>query len=184
MSPASSQGAQSAVLGELFKIVGTTNRQYVEFGYNSNLLCAGSGANTCRLHRQGWQGLLLDGGHQNASINLQLEMISSANIVHLFRKYAVRADVDYVSMDMDSCDLWVLEALLSSEYRPRVISAEFNTNIPWPSAITFPDRAKWDVSYDPNRVHFGLNGEDKPVGRNARTPSLSHSVSSANLTNG
>ncbi|KAL1525769.1 hypothetical protein AB1Y20_020612 [Prymnesium parvum] len=158
-----SQDAQAYVLDHLFQLIGTTNKEYVEFGYNTNLLCGGSGANTCRLHQQGWRGLLLDGGHQNTSINLHREMISSANIVHLFRKYGVSTDVDYVSMDMDSCDLWVLESLLSSKYSPRVITAEFNTNIPWPHAITFPDKAKFDVHYKTDRVHYGLNGEDKPA---------------------
>ena len=99
-----SQGSQAHVLNEIFRIVGTTAKDYVEFGYNTNLLCAGSGANTCRLHQQGWKGLLLDGGHENTSINLHREMISSANIVHLFRKYRVRLEVDYVSEDMDSSE--------------------------------------------------------------------------------
>ena len=59
--------------------------------------------------------------------------------------------------------LWVLDSLLSSEYKPRVVTAEFNTNIPWPDAISFPDKAKFDVRYQVDRVHYGLNGVDRPA---------------------
>ena len=97
---ADSQGRQADILDALFGIIGATNKEYVEFGYNSRSLCSGSGANTCRLWRKGWRGLLLDGGNRNESINLHQEMISSANIVHLLRRYGVSEDVDSIYYDV------------------------------------------------------------------------------------
>ena len=165
-----SQSEQDLVIRALFELIGTTNKQYVEFGFNNNEMCAGTGANTCRLFQSGWRGLLLDGGHRNESINLRLEKISSYNIAHLFRKHGVPKAVDYVSIDIDSYDLWVLEALLASEYRPRVISVEYNSNIPWRYALSYPDAARFSVGPLPDRIHHSptesKTGKDEPSNHN------------------
>ena len=62
----------------------------------------------------------------------------SHNIVALLEKYGVPKHLDYVSIDVDSTDIWLVEALLRSSYRPRIISAEFNPNYPFDVAVTFP----------------------------------------------
>ena len=94
----------------------------------------------------------MDGSHSNPSINLHTERISPDNIVHLFEKHGaaqaqsaqtskqrllqglrkaywcagVPLEADYVSIDLDTVDLWVLRALLASPFRPRVLSVEYN----------------------------------------------------------
>ena len=91
---------------------------------------------TCRY---GWKGLLLDGRHENSTINLHQEFITADNIVQLFDKYNVPAEPDYVSIDIDSADIWVLRAIISSgKYRPRVLTAEYNSNLPLHSTLTWP----------------------------------------------
>ena len=45
----------------------------------------------------------------------------------------------YVSIDLDSADLWVLRALLFSEFRPRVVGVEYNSNYPPGYTIAFPN---------------------------------------------
>ena len=98
-----------------------------EFGFNNAEHEGGSGSNTYHLKAQyGWTGLLMDGGHSNASINLHQEMITAANIVQLFQKHGVPLELDYVSIDLDTTDLWVLRALLASPFRPRVVGVEYN----------------------------------------------------------
>lgn len=98
-----------------------------EFGFDSSEYESGGGANTRNLRDSyNWTGLLMDGGHANPQINLHQEVITPANIVDLFRKYAVPREPDYVSIDLDTTDLWVLRALLASHIRPRVLSVEFN----------------------------------------------------------
>lgn len=47
---------------------------------------------------------------------------------------------DFVSIDIDSADIWVFETLART-YRPRVISIEANGNFPESSNIAFPDPA-------------------------------------------
>ena len=50
----------------------------------------------------------------NASINLHKELVYSHNIVALLEKYGVPKHLDYVSIDVDSTDIWLVEALLRS----------------------------------------------------------------------
>ena len=98
-----------------------------------------NGANTYNLiHKHGFYSLLMDGNFENKEIHLFQEKITDTNIVDLFIKYNVPKSADYVSIDIDSFDLWVLRALLSDlrGYRPRVISIEYNINFPIDSTIT------------------------------------------------
>lgn len=136
-----SQKGQHVVLKDLFSKIGVTNKYYVEFGFNVNEQCAGSGSNTCIMWYNGWNGLLLDGTNSNSSINLHAHLLYSTNIVRLFQKYKVPMDLDYLSVDLDSADLWIVRALLLAGYRPRVMQIEFNTMIPWNLSIAFPDGA-------------------------------------------
>lgn len=124
-----SQQGQDGVLAEIFRRLGVTNRFYVEFGFDADDFGGGSGPNTRNLWEQGWRGLLLDGSHANASINLHRHYIQPDNIAALFKKYEVPKEADYVSIDLDSCDIWVLLEL-AKEYRPRVVSVEYNSNFP------------------------------------------------------
>jgi len=119
------------------KHIGVTNKYYVEFGFNTDKFDGGSGSNAYVLQKHfGWTGLLLDGRHQNPAINLQKEFISPDNIVSLFDKYGVPAEPDYVSIDIDSIDLWVFRALVQGGYRPRALTIEYNANFPVDAAIT------------------------------------------------
>ena len=132
-----SQSVQDGVLNGIFRQLGTTNRRYVEFGFNSNAMEEGTGANAYNLWRHGWTGLLMDGGHGNASINLHRELISPYNIHHLFEKYKVPEKFDYLSIDFDSYDLWVFHAILAAgRWQPRVVTVEYNAAFPSGSTLS------------------------------------------------
>ena len=128
-----------AILGQ----IGETNRQFVEIGFNDNEQCVGSGSNTCLLWRLGWTGLLLDGAHSNASINLHAELLSADNVVDVLRRHHVPSAVDFLSIDVDSVDVWLLDSILSAGFRPRVIAIEYNSNYPWSYALAFPRKSKF-----------------------------------------
>ena len=133
-----SQGGQDGILTHIFENLETVNSPpyYVEFGYKGF-----NGANTENLRRKGWIGLLMDGSREDEKINLHKEFITSENVCSLFEKYGVPEEPDYVSIDIDSCDLWVFDAI-TKKYRPRVVSVEFNCNYPLSDAITFPNNPK------------------------------------------
>ena len=136
-----SQGGQDGVLGTIFAQIGTVNTPplAVEFGFDSDSLTGGFGSNVANLVlHQGWRALLLDGGHENPAINLHREFLTAANIVEVFTRHGMPPEPDYVSIDLDSTDLWVFRALLKS-FRARVFSVEYNSHFPLDAAITFPD---------------------------------------------
>jgi hypothetical protein len=138
-----SQGGQDGVLRYIFRHIGVTNKYFVEFGFNSYTFEGGSGSNTYNLYKHdGWRGLLLDGDYENTSINLHKEWITPANIVSIFRKYAVPLTPDFVSIDVDSVDLWLMKAILT-EYAPRVLSVEYNSNYPLGYTLTCDTSCQW-----------------------------------------
>jgi len=122
--------------------IGTKNDPpfFVEFGYCSRH--RGEASNTVHLElNKGWRGLLLDGKHFNPVINLCREFITSDNIVQIFEKHSVPDEPDYVSIDIDTCDLWVMQSLISAPNRrgPRLVSVEYNSHFLADQFITFPD---------------------------------------------
>lgn len=98
-------------------------RFFVEFGSSGVL-----DSNTEYLRRLGWQGRLFDTRHSDARMELHQETITPSNVVQVFERHAVPHGLDLVSIDIDSCDVWVFLALTAPEspYRPRVAMIEFN----------------------------------------------------------
>ena len=104
------------MLEVIFNMIGTSASPfYVEVGYNQPFLSAGS--NTLYMHEKGWSGLLVDGLHENHSINLHAHFVTPDNIVTIFDEHDVPLEPDYVSIDIDSLDVWVARSLLKSKYR-------------------------------------------------------------------
>lgn len=135
-----SQGAQDIYLERIFTKIGITNKYFVEFGFNeASYDSGGSGANTRALHRLGWRGLLLDATNENAHINLQKHFLYANNVARIFMSNHVPEDLDYLSCDMDSHDLWIFREILKAGFRPRVITTEFNSNYPLTLSISLID---------------------------------------------
>ena len=139
-SSALSQGQQDALVRTVFDIIGTTNQFFVEVGFDAASFEDGTGANTWQLYLDGWRGVLIDSGHENASIGLHRAHVSSGNVAQLFRDLGVPDEPDYVSLDVDTTDVWILERVLET-YRPRVVTVEYNSNFGDGnrSALAFPD---------------------------------------------
>jgi len=131
-----SEMGQDGIIEEIFKNIGTTNKFYVEFGFKTPSFNT-EYANVRNLHlTHGWRGLLMDGGNENPDINLHQHLLSYTNIVPLFKQYGVPTELDYLSIDVDSIDLWLMKALLEGGYRPRAMQIEYNCHFPYDSTIT------------------------------------------------
>lgn len=128
-----SQFGQDGIIQEIFKNVGTTNKFCVEFGQNRPDF-EESNTGFLRLDQK-WDGLLMDLDAKHPSI--KNEMVTSKNIVGLFHKYNVPLEPDFVSIDIDSCDLWVFKSIIQSEFKPRVLSVEYNPT--YTDMSTVPD---------------------------------------------
>lgn len=134
-----SQNWEDGIVHAIFGVIGTTNKYYVEFGVEDGHEC-----NTNQLRKHGWQGLLMDGSHENAALNLHQEFITAENIEDLFSKYNVPHEFDLLSIDIDGNDYWVWEAI--KNYNPRVVIMEYNACLPYEPAVTIPyvSNFSWD----------------------------------------
>jgi hypothetical protein len=141
----SSQGLQDLVLEHIFEKIGVTNRYFVEMGFDgTSAEGGGAGSNTFALWERGWTGLRLDSFNVNATINLHREFIYPGNVVDILLEHQVPDSPDYISIDLDSYDIWIFRALLAGRgrhggFRPRVLSIEFNPDFGWASSLAFPD---------------------------------------------
>lgn len=132
-----SQGNQDGIIQHIINNIQIDNEFCVEFGFNTtdpNL----NGSNCGYLIKNNrWKHLFIDGGNENLSINLHKHMLFPSNICSIFEQYNVPKNMGYLSIDVDSTDLWLLEAILK-KYSPSFFSVEYNQNIPIDYAITFP----------------------------------------------
>jgi ankyrin repeat protein len=139
-----SQWGQDGLIEFIFKNIGTTNKFCIEFGFNTTDLTGGSGANVAKLVvEDGWTPLLFDSNHENPNINLHKELLTFENIGNIFKTYSAPQCPDYVSIDVDSIDLWLLKGMLLADFRPRLISVEYNCNFPIDVNATVPLDNTW-----------------------------------------
>lgn len=111
----------------IFNNIGTENKFIVDFGagtLNSGL------SNSRYLIEKGWTGLLMDGNPKEQNEIIKQEFITAENIVSLLDKYEVPDNFDFLSIDIDGNDFWVLKTILESKYSPRLIVNEFNGCLP------------------------------------------------------
>lgn len=147
-----SQSYQDEIVRTIFNHVELTERQRfaVELGFNSADLRGGSGSNVARLVLEsGWRCLLIDGEHENSSINLHKHMLSASNVNQILTSYSCPVQLGYVSIDLDSIDLWIFRSVAMA-FSPAVVSVEYNCNFPLGVSVAYPnDSRPWfgDSSY-------------------------------------
>lgn len=132
-----SQKYQDALIDFIFKNIKTSEKPFcVEFGYNHDRIFKSNNGNCTKLILDhNWDYVLFDCHNENESIKLYKHFLTSNNICEIFQKYNVPKEVDYISIDVDSIDLWLFKALLK-EYKAKLFSVEHNANYPIDRAIT------------------------------------------------
>ena len=134
----SSQGTQDGVIDFICENIEIHNNFCIEFGYDSTSWDVGMPNTKYLVHERKWDYLLMDGNCHNPEINLYQHFITSENICELFEKYEVPNEPGFISIDLDSTDIWVTDAILKN-YRPSFFSVEFNPNFPIDAAMAFPN---------------------------------------------
>lgn len=74
--------------------------------------------------QHGWQGVMFDNNHYNASINLILKTMTLRNVQSAFEDAKVPKIFDYFSLDINFMDFWMLRKVLEIGYRPRAVVVE------------------------------------------------------------
>ena len=124
------------------------SRTAVDIGAGDGL----RGSNTYALFLAGWNGLGVEGDEKRArrlarayknleGVAALRALVTPSNVVGLLKAHNIPREFGVLSLDIDSYDYWVLDALLES-FRPRLIVTEINEKIPPP--------VKFVVGYDPN----------------------------------
>jgi hypothetical protein len=128
-----SEHGQDGILEKIFEIIGTKTKYFVEFGSNGTRF---GGGNTPYLREKyNFTGLLMDGSDNPYGIkkhkdyDVKIEFIKAENINELFAKYNVPDEFDFLSVDIDGEDYWIIHSLDFNKYKPRVISVECNWHI-------------------------------------------------------
>jgi len=120
-----SQNGEDGIISYIFENIGTTNKIAVEIGVTDG----GSGTqnNTRLLAESGWKTFWVDLKKPNyipdncVFLNKKLNM---NNISENFKSAGIPTDFDLLSIDIDSNDYYLREAL--SSYTPRVYIMEYN----------------------------------------------------------
>jgi hypothetical protein len=128
-----SQTDEDGILQEIYRRIGTTNRQFLEFGCGNGLE-----NNSTYLLLAGWSGFWMDGGKRNIEtveekfghylkagrLRVRQAFITRENINDLIQNSGVDGEMDLLSIDIDGNDYWIWESIAG--INPRVVVVEYN----------------------------------------------------------
>ena len=122
-----SQNGEDGITMKLVELIygnDNINKYYVEFGVEDGNEC-----NTRILREQyKWNGLLMDGSHENNDINLKKEFIYKDNVIELFKKYNVPTHINLLCVDTDYNDFYLLNEIFK-KYTCDIIICEYNASL-------------------------------------------------------
>lgn len=133
------QFGESEIIKFIFQHLPTTNKYFVDIGagyYGHGLM-----SNTLPLLEQGWEGLRVDANNDDDG-SIHKLYVTPENIVPFLTEQGVPHGFDLLSIDIDSFDLDVMEAVVK-KYLPRVICTEINTCLPVESSL----KLKYEPGY-------------------------------------
>jgi hypothetical protein len=149
-----SQAEEDGLLHEIFRRIGTENRNFIEIGVSHGREC-----NTRLLLAYGWRGAWIDASaeyereikqvfvEEIASDRLRVlcDLVTRENVNALISSLGEMGSLDLLSIDVDRNDYHILKAL--AVVSPRVIVAEYNP--------VYAPPVEWVIDYDPNRYWQG-----------------------------
>jgi hypothetical protein len=138
-----SQFSEDIIINHIFKNIGTTNKFFVDLGAGAY---DGKMSNTRTLKHNGWNGFGVDCANITDEWIIK-EFVKPGNVYSILSNQGTRKDFDFLNLDLDSSDYWILKELLK-HYSPRVICAEFNgVLIPdIPVALKYEEGYTWDMT--------------------------------------
>lgn len=139
-----SQFHEDSIIDHIFKHIGSPTRFYVDLG--AGAYTGSTMSNTRSLKNAGWIGFGVDASAQPHDSSIIKWFIKPENVVELLRKQNTPLDFDFLNLDIDSSDFWVLLNILGAGFRPRLICSEFNGTLdPYVSKVLlYEDGYTWD----------------------------------------
>ncbi len=137
-----SQNEEDGILFALLHRAGWGGCRFVEIGSGK------SGGNSAALARDcGWAGLMIDLSaaavekakkkfRENPGVTVVAERVSPDNVNTILAQHGYAGEVDLLSIDIDSYDYWIFEALAVAS--PRVLVLEYNALFGPERRVTVP----------------------------------------------
>ena len=154
-----SQNQEDGMIAEVFRRIGTTSRRFIEFGIEDGLEC-----NSTFLLMQGWTGTWIEGSKQSADkarmafdsypVQVLNQYITAANADESITGLAGSGELDLLSIDTDTIDYWIWQAIKT--VKPRLVVIEYNAT--WPPFI------RKTVANDPHMRWDGTNYSGASLG--------------------
>jgi predicted O-methyltransferase YrrM len=154
-----SQNQEDGMIAEVFRRIGTASRRFIEFGVEDGLEC-----NSAFLLMQGWTGAWIEGSPANAEaaraafaaypVEVVNRYITVENADQMISELAGREELDLLSIDIDTIDYWIWQAIRT--VKPRLVVIEYNAS--WPPFI------RKTVANDPHMVWDGTNFSGASLG--------------------
>ena len=117
-----SQYNEDAIIDHIFRHIGVTDSYFVDLG--ASAYGDATMSNTRSLIHSDWNGYGVDIRNKGESWIIE-RFITPYNILEIFSEQNTPVDFDFLNLDIDSCDFWVLKEVLR-KYSPRCICTEFN----------------------------------------------------------
>lgn len=143
-----SQNEEDGILLALLAATGTTDRRFVEIG------CGGTGGNSAILAIElGWSGLMVDASTRavktagalfqaHPGVTVIKQEVAPAGINKLMKTNGMTGEIDFLSIDVDGVDYWLLHSLAVTT--ARVLVMEYNAHFGPERAVTVPNAPRPD----------------------------------------
>lgn len=132
------QANEEKVIQDYFQSYPPKYQTFVDIG-------AGDGyslSNTAKLKDMGWKGLQLDANNKGNQDVIEA-FITVNNVNKLLDEYCVEQDFDFLTLDLDGNDFWIVKQLLT-RYQPNLICVEYNPRSDKAIAIEYNSDHVWD----------------------------------------
>ncbi len=137
-----SYGDEEKIIARHFDKFGARTRFFVDIAPSDGK----DMSNTWRLALQGWRGLAVEADAPTFAalaknyaalpcVTLLRALATPQNVCSILHAAHVPHEFDFLSLDIDSADFWVLVSLLET-HRPRLFCVEINETIPPPLRFT------------------------------------------------
>ena len=152
-----SQNDEDGLTWALFRLIGVTDRRFVELGSGVNGGNSGFLASEC-----GWTGLMVDGSDARIErvktrfgpgVRAEARWITRESVNELVSEHGLAGEIDLLSIDIDGNEYWVWEAL--TVCNPRVVIVEYNAWFGPERAVTVPYDPQFDRHKFPDPRYYG-----------------------------
>jgi len=158
-----SQHGEDGIIEFLLKHIRRPNYDYIDIGASDGR----KRSNTYRLAKKRYRGFLIERRPKIAKrlrLRYEEEKLNFVLFVDFVTlKWLKRHSdglpefPDFLSLDIDSVDWYIMRAMLDRAMRPKVICVEYNASFGSKEALAVPYRDKWRIQHKWRNLYFGAS---------------------------